>query len=344
MRTFLDVADVVFTQDSEDLSQDPLVIKGQRYWKHDDHWYEDGNMAFLVETTAFRLHGSVLSRRSPVMANLLSLPLPAPPYSFQKSDNSDVILEGVPLVVLHDKAGDFAHVLDFIYPNSLPAARTEHLDVHDLMGMVRLAGKYLIDDLLEWAVSKLGKEFLLLPETRAFKEALEDYERYRDPHFCVQIIQFSRECSLPQFLPLAFYALATTDWDMFPGAATCLEELSSEDQCRIHEGRRSMTREVFGNAFRMPENHGAPGTCRSWLCPNPRPTMWDDAEDRWDNLMHHPLEELEDRLSLDYPSLCEACKTKLKRRTREFRGNLVRQLTEFFTLEEEDGSGSQESW
>lgn len=234
--TSLDVVDDVFTQDSEDLSQDPVVIKGQRYWKHDDHWYEDGNMAFLVETMAFRLHGSVLSRRSPVMANLLSLPLPAPPYPFDESDNSDAIIDGVPLVVLHYKVRDFAHVLDFIYPNSLPAARTGHLDVHDLMGMMRLAGKYLIEDLLEWAVSKLGKEFLLLPETRSFKEALEDFERYRDPHFCVQIIQFSRECSLPQFLPLAFYALATTDWDMFPGAATCLEELSSEDQCRIHEG------------------------------------------------------------------------------------------------------------
>lgn len=60
--------------------------------------------------------------------------------------------------------------------------------------------------------------------------------------------------------------------------------------------------------------------------------------------MHHPLEELEDRLSLDYSSLCEACETGLKRRTREFRGNLVRQLTEFFTLQEEDESGSQESW
>ncbi|KAG8923582.1 hypothetical protein FRC01_012588 [Tulasnella sp. 417] len=132
------------------------------------------------------------------MANLLSLPVPSPPSPFDESDNRDVIIDGVPFVMLHDDVRAFAHVLDFIYPSTLPAAPTEHLDVQDLMGMVRLAGKYLIDDLMEWAVSKLGKEFLLQPENKEFKETLEDWERYMDPEFCVKVIQFSRECSLPQ--------------------------------------------------------------------------------------------------------------------------------------------------
>lgn len=313
------------------------------FWKHKDHWYKEGNIAFLAGSEAFRLHESVLSRRSPVIANLLSLPVPAPPSPFEESDNRDVIIDGVPFVVLQDNAKDFANVLDFIYPNTLPAARTEHLDVQDLMGMVRLAGKYFIEDLMEWAVSRLGKAFLLQLENSEFKEALEDWERYLDPHFCVQVFQFSRECSLPQFLPLAFYALATKDWETLPLDTACLEELCSEDQFRVHKGRVSLIKEVIREAFKMPENHGEAGKCRSWICSNPRPTMWTDPKKRWENLMLHPLEELEARLSFSYSSLCRECQTGLKRRTRELRDQLVHNLTELFSLNGDDDSGSYES-
>ncbi|KAG9042819.1 hypothetical protein FS837_010329 [Tulasnella sp. UAMH 9824] len=242
---------------SEDISSNPLTIGGRMYLKHQRHWYEEGNIAFLVERTAFRLHGSVLSRRSTVMANLISVPRPSPSNSLTDSNNQDIIIDGVPFVVLHDKAKDFAHMLDFIYPNALPAAQTGHLGVHDLMGMVRLAGKYMVDDLLEWAISNLDTKFLLRLDHRSFAKALKDEKRYSDPEFCVKVIQFSRECSLPQFLPLAFYALATKDWSALPGAVTCLQELSLDDQCRIHEGRVVLTREVLIRAWTMSDNHGA---------------------------------------------------------------------------------------
>lgn len=303
------------------------------YLKHQRHWYEEGNIAFLFERAAFRLHGSVLSRRSTVMADLINVSRPSPSDSSADPDNRNLIIDGVPLVVLHDKAKDFAHVLDFIYPNALPAVQPKHLDVHDLMGMVRLAGKYLIQDLLEWSVSKLGGQFLLLPDHHSFAKALKDEERYLDPEFCVKIVQFSRECSLPQFLPLAFYALATKDWSARPGAVTCLQQLSREDQCRIHEGRVALTREVFRKAFTMPENHGAAVKCKSWSCNYIKPTMWLNARERWENLMLYPLEELEHRLSMRHTSLCKECNTTIRSRTLAFRDSLARQLRNLFTLD-----------
>ncbi|KAG9042822.1 hypothetical protein FS837_010332 [Tulasnella sp. UAMH 9824] len=266
------------------------------------------------------------------MFNLISIPHPSPPNPFNESEKQDVIIDGVPFVVLHDKAIDFAHVLDFIYPRTLPAARTGNLGVHDLMGMVRLAGKYLIQDLLEWGISKLGKEFLLRQDHRSFAKALKDEERYSDPEFCVQVIQFSRQCSLPQFLPLAFYALATKDWSAHPGAVTCLQELSLDDQCRVHEGRAALAREVLIGAFSMPENHGAVVKCSSWSCKHISPALWDDAMERWVNLMFHPLEELESRLSLVHASLCADCRTDINHRTQKFRDSLVRHLTDLFAL------------
>ncbi|KAG8923583.1 hypothetical protein FRC01_012589 [Tulasnella sp. 417] len=319
--------------DSEDLSDDPLTINGQLYFKNPRHWYEEGNIAFLAQSTAFRLHGSVLSRRSTVMAKLISLPRPAPAFSFSDSKNGETIIGGVPFVVLRDKAEDFEHVLDFIYPNTLPAAQTEHLGVHDLMGMIRLAGKYCIQDLLEWAISKLGREFLLLPSHRSVAKVLKDEERYSDPMFCVQVIQFSRQCSLPQFLPLAFYALATKDWSVRPGEVTCLRQLSREDQGRVHEGRTALTKEVLKKALVMPENHAAPAKCSSWSCSEISPAIWSNGRERWQNLMLYPIEELENRLTLKHASLCKDCNTKVKTRTQEFRDGLVRELTSFFTLD-----------
>ncbi|KAG8900595.1 hypothetical protein FRC00_012166 [Tulasnella sp. 408] len=320
--------------DSGDLSRNPLVIGGKVYLKHQRHWYEEGNIAFLVERAAFRLHGSVLSRRSTVMADLMNVSRHSPSNSSADPDNQNIIIGGVPFVVLRDKkAKDFAHVLDFIYPNTLPAVQTKHLDVHDLMGMVRLAGEYLIHDLLEWAVSKLGDEFLLRPDHRSFAKALKDEERYSDPEFCVKVIQFSRECSLPQFLPLALYALATKDWSARHGAIACLQQLSREDQYRIHEGRVALTKEVFKKAFTMPENHGAAVKCKSWSCSYIKPTMWFDARERWENLMLYPLEELEHRLSLTPASLCKECITMLRSRTLAFRDRLVQQLTNLFMLD-----------
>lgn len=315
------------------LSENPLTVKGRRYSKHENHWYEEGNIAFLVGKIAFRLHESVLFRRCPGLElHVACLLQPSSPNDFTESDNTEIIIGGLPFYELDDKVEDFAHVLDFIYPSNLPAARTKHLDAHDLMGMVRLAGKYRIQDLLDWAVSKLGAEFLLRPDHRSVAKPLMDKDRYSNPEFCVQVIQFARECSLPQFLPLAFYALATMDWGAHPGSITCLGHLSQKDQCRVQEGRLALAKEVCRTAFTMPENHGAGSKCIPFLCGTIHPRMWTYAEARWESLMFHPLEELENRLTLAYAPLCVNCKAAIKRRTQTFRDSLLQRLPDFFSL------------
>lgn len=57
-------------------SGNPLTIKGRVYLKEQRHWYEEDNTAFLVERVAFPIHGSVFSRRSTVMPDLISVPHP----------------------------------------------------------------------------------------------------------------------------------------------------------------------------------------------------------------------------------------------------------------------------
>ncbi|KAG9043288.1 hypothetical protein FS837_009774 [Tulasnella sp. UAMH 9824] len=185
-----------------------VVFGGHTYTMHSQHWYDDGNFGFLVENTAFLLHRSFLARRSSVMADMFGLPQRA---SSQVTEAMETIND-IPFVVLQDKANDFANVLDIIYTDITMAGERSDLDAATLLGIVQFANKYLFDKVKEWGVSQiLSSRSLLVVETEELRSSLRDGS-YSHPNFCVQVIQFARECSLPQFLPLAFYALATTDW------------------------------------------------------------------------------------------------------------------------------------
>lgn len=314
-------------QESPDLAIPTLLIHGKPYNRHEQHWYEEGNVGVLVGNTAFRLHRSILSRRSSVMSDLLRIPQPV--VSIPENTNSEDSIIGIPFVELNDRVDDFAHVLDFIYPNSLPAAQTEHLGVKDLMGLVRFTGKYIINDLREWAVLKLGAEHLLTTENTSFKAALENQALYADPKFCVEVVRFSRECSLPKFLPLAVYALATAEWDRIPGNVSCLEQLSAEDRNRIHEGRLALSKAVLEKVSSGSENLHPKKDCTQDGC---RRMIWVNPGTRWKGIMLHPLEELETRLTFGYPLLCTDCAANVVTQTRTFRDDVIGRLAEFFKL------------
>lgn len=65
--------------------------------------------------------------------------------------------------------------------------------------------------------------------------------------------------------------------------------------------------------------------------------MWENAALRWEQLLLHPLEELEVRGCIRYRHLCQSCATDVKRRSLELRDRLVKQLVSFFKLEAEVG-------
>ncbi|KIO25656.1 hypothetical protein M407DRAFT_236844 [Tulasnella calospora MUT 4182] len=314
-------------QELPDLAASTLLIHGKRYRKHEHHWYEEGNFGFLVGDIAFRLHRSILSRRSSVISDMFRTPQPLFPIPEISNSGDNVI--GVPFMELQDRAEDFAHVLDFIYPNSLPAAQTGHLGVKDLMGTVRFTGKYLIDDLKEWAISALDAR--LLPSAKLSLKALrETPSLYADSKFCVEIVQFSRECSLPKFLPLAFYALATAEWDQIPGGVSCLDQLSSQDRARVHEGRLALNKAVLEKVVSLSEKLPRREDCTQGDC---KPMEWVNPSIRWKGLMLHPLEELEVRIESKFAKFCVDCKKNVVNKVQAVRDDLMVRLTEFFKLE-----------
>ncbi|KAG8951691.1 hypothetical protein FRC04_005712 [Tulasnella sp. 424] len=319
------------------LIDDTVVLDGRTYARHPRHWYDDGSFGFLIEKTAFLPHRSLLAKRSSAMADLFSLPQYPRSEVSEVSDDMDHKpgnISGIPFVVLQDKAEDFANVLDIIYTDITMASEKCHLDLAALMGVIRLSNKYLFDKVKEWGVSQvLSSQLLPVVEDESLRPHLPE-GLYSDPRFCVQVVQFSRECHLPQFLPVAFYALATTDWsrksseDFFS-----IDKLSAEDRWRIQEGRLALTKSLLDKAYKMPEN-GCTGercaddpNCRKGL-----PGLWHKPTKRWRELQLHPLEELELGLPPEYVVLCEACRTSLQPGTKALRDDLVSHLPEFFRL------------
>ncbi|KAG9019741.1 hypothetical protein FRB90_009611 [Tulasnella sp. 427] len=327
-------------------SETTIMIGGREYGKHIPHWFEDGNVGFLVGGTAFLVHRGVISRKSSVMKTLISSSSAkdfkdtVPPYE----QPHGITLNGVPFIKLgpDDRAIDLAQVLDFIYPDSLPFSNTalSDLTVRDLMSFVRFTNKYLISDLKRWAVAKLEAIHLITPLDRWVMDALT--ERYlKNPDLCVDIIQFALDCRLPRFLPLAFYALATLDWSEQPeGASQCLERLSPANRCRLLEGRSALTKAVKVNDLDVYENVEADDRCPNGKveCNRVWSKLWPNPQERWVNLLLHPLEELELVTATaereGWKGLCLECFQVLQAETRGFRDDLIGQLNIFFRLEQ----------
>lgn len=73
-------------------------------------WLNDGNVVIGAETTAFRVHRSVLSLHSDVLRDMFTLPPP--------TDDGQEMMEGYPVVRVSDMAADMRHMLKALYGGS----------------------------------------------------------------------------------------------------------------------------------------------------------------------------------------------------------------------------------
>jgi hypothetical protein len=90
--------------------------------RHADLWFSDGSVILKAEDTLFRVHISQLSRHSAFFRDLFSLP--QPPHSGRnrslstsssKSVLDGTVLDGCPVVYLHDTAEDVGNLLTALY-------------------------------------------------------------------------------------------------------------------------------------------------------------------------------------------------------------------------------------
>ncbi|KZP19283.1 hypothetical protein FIBSPDRAFT_744241 [Athelia psychrophila] len=75
--------------------------------RHPELWFDDGSVVLIAEAMFFRVHRSILCKHSSVFSDIFSIPQP--------SDNGSEIVEGCPVIRMHDSAHEFAQLLKACY-------------------------------------------------------------------------------------------------------------------------------------------------------------------------------------------------------------------------------------
>ncbi|KAJ6480323.1 hypothetical protein C8R45DRAFT_1005190 [Mycena sanguinolenta] len=168
-------------------------------------WFEDDNLILRAENTLFRVSKGVLAARSSVFRDMLSFPQSR---NSNGEDEEDVI-EGCPVVRLHDAPQDVTCFLRAIFDSSFfepPPAKT---DLAAITGILRLSHKY--------DVQYLRRRALLHLDT-GYPTSLAVYEVSGSETFSsdglddsLLTIHCASEVNATWLLPTAFYFLCYSD-------------------------------------------------------------------------------------------------------------------------------------
>ncbi|EAU85853.1 hypothetical protein CC1G_05070 [Coprinopsis cinerea okayama7 len=162
-------------------------------------WYDDGNVILQVENRQFRVHKSILSKHSPVLRDMFSMPQP-----------DGQLKEDCPVVVLeHDLAKEWEQVLALIYDGFREVKYGVKLWFSEIRSILSLNHKYDLPSLREEALSRLKLEYPLGPgfeEENAVKEFGErDKSMELDNHTSMwDVVNMATKYRLERWLPAIY--------------------------------------------------------------------------------------------------------------------------------------------
>ncbi|KAI0698365.1 hypothetical protein BC835DRAFT_1269081 [Cytidiella melzeri] len=120
--------------------------------KNQDLWYADGSVVLVADTTAFRVHTSVLAQNCDVFRDMDAIPKPDAVGDLEET------YEGCPVINLQDSATDLEYFLKAIYKFSFfrPNKKSKFPVV---AAILRLSTKYMANDLRRQAIQFLTTAF-----------------------------------------------------------------------------------------------------------------------------------------------------------------------------------------
>ncbi|KAJ7174912.1 hypothetical protein C8R46DRAFT_1347907 [Mycena filopes] len=166
-------------------------------------WFADGGLVVKAQHTLFRVSRGILVLRSPIFADMFSMPQPS---------NAETI-DGCPVVQLPDLAEDvnvfFKAMFDSSFFEPYPAQTT----FKTIAGVLRLSTKYEVDYLRRRALVHFCSRF---PTTLAHWDlkremkypAVPSWELSYEIDDAVALIALARQARARWILPCAFYELA----------------------------------------------------------------------------------------------------------------------------------------
>ncbi|TCD63696.1 hypothetical protein EIP91_005101 [Steccherinum ochraceum] len=170
-----------------------------------DFWFADGNVVLVAQKTAFRVHQSVLVRKSVIFQDMFAIPQP----------EDANIYEGCAVVELSDAAEDIKEVLTVLYDgDSLLNSSAAELSPAVISAWLRLGMKYQLDRLRDETVKKLTERY---PATLRHYDDWDTrsdyrYEReWRQQRGDIIVLNLARKFNLHALLPAVFLACSQLD-------------------------------------------------------------------------------------------------------------------------------------
>ncbi|KAI0706604.1 hypothetical protein C8Q76DRAFT_801008 [Earliella scabrosa] len=209
--------------------------------KHDSFWFSDGSIVLVANSTAFRVHTSILTRHSPVFMNIINLP--------QAEDAKRI--DGCPVVHVSDSADEITCLLHAIYDgrkfmniDAWPVT----VSFDTLSALVRLGHKYEFEEIVEEAMKWLEVYY-----TTNFDVWKKYIRGVRDPPFLISAgpsahdidaVNLARLTGNHSILPVALYRCAqlTVDdlLDGMTGRGGRVVALSADDARQCLRAKESL--------------------------------------------------------------------------------------------------------
>ncbi|KAJ7215900.1 hypothetical protein GGX14DRAFT_359122 [Mycena pura] len=261
----------------------------------DGLWFTNDIVILRAEDSisGFRVSQSILAARSTVFQSMFEFPQPA-------SDSVET-LDGIPVVRLHDSAAEVEPFLRAIFDSSYFMPPPAKIDVHAVLGILRLSHKYAVGYLFKRALLHLE---IVFPIDVEQARNIDVYSGQL--HSDLKAVPILQEVGAAWLLPVAFYKLAIYDeqtlldagdsWTNFPAdmKQTCL--LARTQQ--LHMNNRI---NGFLALFSCASNNE---------CAEKRALLLRDLVTYRDSEAYqlHPLSEWNDEDWLDLASdLCDVC-------------------------------------
>ncbi|KZT09932.1 uncharacterized protein LAESUDRAFT_645250 [Laetiporus sulphureus 93-53] len=212
-----------------------------------DFWLADGNVVLLAGDHAFRVHQSILCRRSDVFHNLFRVPQP----------EGGEMIDGCPVVCLSDSRHDVRCLLKALYDgSSFPDPQTRW-EFWTLAALIRMGHKYEMAAICASALDCMKTGF---PEDLdawldVCASGLESERMTFEAEHAIVAIRLARLTQTDSMLPAAFYLCCQLDSRHLIDGVTDIDGvkhvLDPEDLARCIDGRAQLQGNVNALAARI---------------------------------------------------------------------------------------------
>ncbi|KAJ6505657.1 hypothetical protein C8R47DRAFT_133666 [Mycena vitilis] len=218
-----------------------------------DLWFSTDGLVLRAEKSIFRVTKSILAARSSVLRDMIALPQPP--------GHEQEIIDGCPVVSLHDSAADVEVFLRAVFDSSYFMPPPEPVDLPALLGILRLAHKYdvrylYIRALKHLAVSDCPTE---MHEYLAIEPDHVIHPSEAHTFWLAKIIATAKVVGALWLLPMAYHRAASCSPDELRSALSLGAEADIIQTCLAARSEHMKGIIALNRCFALPPGDGCTG-------------------------------------------------------------------------------------